>query len=1261
MSRLSAVVLYDGLIKEAEEGVIFESDHYIPLTLKRNITIEELITKISLKIRVAGQRRLSSLQYRFPTELFPLTYTSFQFSNDDDVSMMVDAHMGSSQSLIEMYVTFIEVCVTRGLSYYSHFGIEYQTDQVDSPTQQICNDFTSLMVDPTPDTMPSSSIGRHSSATAYDLNPRGFTNNPYDNISSTSRGRHSSANVFDLHMEMPTRRQSIHIPHDTMASSSRGGHASGNLFDLNIGLSEEPSSPPEEPLREPGADGAETGLFVEPDSPQFNVHSDDDKDDVPINTTPAKLPAHMYEADYDAMYEPEFPDLPDVGNYGLQSSVNDGNLHIGMEFASKEEAMMAIKSYNIRNSVQSRVDRSNTEKYVCYCVQRDNGCQWMVRVSKRKRKNNLWELTRYNGPHTYCATGINQDHPNLDSNIICQAIMPIVKQSSHIAVAVLISAIQSQYGYTVSYKKAWLAKQNAICKLHGEWDSSYNELPSWFYVVQRLNPGTIVEFETQHHYVNDRMVRDRCQFYRVFWTYPQCINAVKYYKPVVQIDGTFSYGKHKQVLLLAVVQDGNRNILPVAFALVQGEDTESWAFFLKNLRLHVITRERVCIISDRGAGIKAAMDSLGTMYRPPHVQHRYCVRLIAANYYGKYKKNDERQLVVRMGYELLPQRFESMLQELFGKNKKGCEYIMDISKEMWTNAYDGGELCMRQLVALVRVANIRPFKYVVDDSAKYFAITEAVGSVDASLGIKLGIHLWGGSVLNLGTKKHRDKYFEGIDNVDYPGCFAMTELHHGSNVQGLQTTATFDPITDEFIIDTPNDGAIKWWIGNAAVHGKFASVFAKLIIPTHDSTKVSDMGVGGLALHILQLVSSRFRSLLRFGTRHKLMPILASAYAFHIAAENLVEKYSEMKKTHDEQLVADVHALSAGLKSYVTSFTAKSLRTCREACGGHGYAAVNRFGSLRNDHDIFQTFEGDNTVLLQQFSFIRFNLEFAFQFKLHEAFYCDLYVAADLLKQYKDKFQGGKLSVTWNYLRESMNTYLSQPNPIIARWESTDHLRDPKFQLDAFRYRTSRLLHSAAARLQKHSKTLGSFGAWNRCLDHLLTLAESHIESVILASFIEAVQNCPDPSIQAALKLVCYLYALDRIWNDIGTYRNVDYVAPNKAKAIHKLTEYLCFQVRNIAGELIDAFDIPASVTRAPIAMQSEAYAPDVEPFSIQHVYFVPLNDLVLTDSALKYILNDSEPSSNNMSHSELIHTESLNHSLALNHSEINKQPLNQL
>ncbi|KAL0677452.1 hypothetical protein Bca4012_005433 [Brassica carinata] len=593
----------------------------------------------------------------------------------------------------------------------------------------------------------------------------------------------------------------------------------------------------------------------------------------------------------------------------------------------------------------------------------------------------------------------------------------------------------------------------------------------------------------------------------------------------------------------------------------------------------------------------------------------------------------------------------------FYNSRPDLQTPIEISKD------DHRELCMRQLLGLVREAGVRPLRYVADDPEKYFAIMEAVGSVDMSLGIKLGVQY---RLLTLNLNEELN-----LEILEL-GLLLMNVFDLWSNVQGLQTTATFDPITDEFVIDTPNDGAIKWWIGNAAVHGKFATVFARLILPTHDTKGVSDMGVHAFIVPIRDMKTHqtlpgveiqdcghkvglngvdngalRFRSvriprdnlLNRFGDvsrdgkytsslptinkrfgatlgelvggrvglayasvgvlkisatiairysllrqqfgppkqpevsildyqsqQHKLMPMLASTYAYHFATVYLVEKYSEMKRTHDEQLVADVHALSAGLKSYITSYTAKSLSVCREACGGHGYAAVNRFGSLRNDHDIFQTFEGDNTVLLQQ-------------------------VAADLLKRYKEKFQGGTLTATWSYLRESMNAYLSQPNPVTARWEGEDHLRDPKFQLDAFRYRTSRLLQSVAMRLTKHTKTLGPFGAWNRCLNHLLTLAESHIESVILAKFIEAVRKCPDPRAKAGLKLACDLYALDHIWKDIGTYRNVDYVAPNKAKAIHKLTEYLSFQVRNVAKELVDAFDLPDHVTRAPIAMQSDAYA----------------------------------------------------------------------
>lgn len=608
------------------------------------------------------------------------------------------------------------------------------------------------------------------------------------------------------------------------------------------------------------------------------------------------------------------------------------------------------------------------------------------------------------------------------------------------------------------------------------------------------------------------------------------------------------------------------------------------------------------------------------------------------------------------------------------------------------------ELVRRQLHAIVGSGLPNPFELFLERPELYFAVADAAAMVDLSLLIKLGVQytLWGSSVINLGTKKHEKKYRKGIATLEIPGCFAMTELRHGSNVAMLQTEAVFDNKTDEFIIQTPNEGAIKWWIGNAAEDGKMATVFARLKIPKkEESTVIQDLGVhafivpirgtdnlplpgieirdcgykiglngidnGALRFHQVRIprgnLLDRFAQVARDGSYHtelkqptqrfaatlgelvsgrvalacgsngvlkgaitiavrygahrqqfgppgtmeevavldyqtqqeKLMPILASSFAFTFANKHLVQLYKDMKTNKNPELVADVHSLAAGLKAHITRFTAGSLNTCRECCGGHGYATINRLGALRSDHDIFQTFEGDNTVLMQQ-------------------------VAADLLKQYKRKFASGGIAATWTYLQEQMTIFFAEKNPLVTHSTDEWHLRDQSFLLHALRYRTARLVHTAALRLRKESSATNSFDAWNMCLSHLISLAHAHIEAVIAEKFIKAVRECKDLSVKPALRNLCDLYCLSRIWDDIGRFSMEDYVAPSKARAIQKLVIKLCAEVRQDALLLVDSFGIPDHILRAPIALQGNVNsAPDYYDAYLRAVGFVTDSEISFT------------------------------------------------
>jgi acyl-CoA oxidase len=117
------------------------------------------------------------------------------------------------------------------------------------------------------------------------------------------------------------------------------------------------------------------------------------------------------------------------------------------------------------------------------------------------------------------------------------------------------------------------------------------------------------------------------------------------------------------------------------------------------------------------------------------------------------------------------------------------------------------------------------------DVGAAITMIEMLAMSDLSLMVKAGVQwgLFGGAIENLGTERHHEAYVQKTINLSLRGCFAMTETGHGSDVQALETTATYDAATEEFVIDSPAPSARKDYIGGAAETATVAAVFAQLI------------------------------------------------------------------------------------------------------------------------------------------------------------------------------------------------------------------------------------------------------------------------------------------------------------------------------------------------------------------------------------------------------------------------------------------------
>ncbi|KAG8453452.1 hypothetical protein GDO86_000181 [Hymenochirus boettgeri] len=601
-----------------------------------------------------------------------------------------------------------------------------------------------------------------------------------------------------------------------------------------------------------------------------------------------------------------------------------------------------------------------------------------------------------------------------------------------------------------------------------------------------------------------------------------------------------------------------------------------------------------------------------------------------------------------------------------------------LEKDPLFHRHPGQDLSMEKYRELTFLRCKRIFEYdflplqeLFEKPQKMLTLITCLGMYDWSLGAKyfLNSQVFSGAVGNAGSEKH-NHFLKQVQNMEIFGCFALTELSHGSNTKAIRTTAIFDTSTKEFIINSPDFEAAKFWVGNMGKTATHAVVYAQLytsdgqchglhsfvvqirdlntLLPmpgvmvgdigkklgqngldngfamfhnvripqenllnrtgditssgaytsaykdpkqrlgaslgTLSSGRVSIMSMAVVNLKLAISIAIRFSATRRqFGPNEReeipvleyqlqqwrLLPYLAAVYALDHFSKSFFMNFIEFqigilmkdKSQRQGELGKEIHALSCAGKPLASWTAQQGAQECREACGGHGYLAMNRLGDIRSDNDPNCTYEGDNNVLLQQTS----NYLLSLVHSIHE-----------------DKVHIESPLGTVNFLND-FKAILG--HKFTAR--SVEDCLDSRVSLESYKWLVCYLLRESYVKLQheKQSQNNDFYARNNSQVYYCRSLAMAFIELSVLERYHDYTHDINTPhSLQPVLKNLCALYGLWSLSKHLAVlYQGGFCSGEQPGRIVQEAILELCAKLKDDAIALVDAIAPPDFILNSPI------------------------------------------------------------------------------
>ncbi|KAL8554989.1 hypothetical protein ACS0TY_002973 [Phlomoides rotata] len=350
----------------------------------------------------------------------------------------------------------------------------------------------------------------------------------------------------------------------------------------------------------------------------------------------------------------------------------DPDFTIGQIFATKKEFKFAAQSHAIKCRRNIHFPKNEIRRIYAKCL--DPTCKWMIHTLLRKNEQS-YQIRNLDLTHT-CAP--SKKLKSLTSSWLMERFLQRFQSDPKRSVSVFKEDAMYDMKCEVSRQQAYRAKSLALLKIGGDPEAQYAKLWSYAGEIRKTNPGSSMIIGTE---VNNGVT----QFSKAY----VCFDAMKRgfvagCRPIIGVDGCHLKSKYGGVLLTAVGVDGNNNLYPLAYAVVDKENGEIWEWFLSVLKADLnLKNDEITFMSDKQKGLIQAMEAVF-----PGVDHRFCVRhmhnnLKTAGYTGLAYK----QAMWKAACSCTEGEFRCRMRELKQLNEGAWEWFNDKPGHQWSKAF----------------------------------------------------------------------------------------------------------------------------------------------------------------------------------------------------------------------------------------------------------------------------------------------------------------------------------------------------------------------------------------------------------------------------------------------------------------------------------------------------------------------------------------------------------------------------------------------